>query len=301
MKTFRSLFVVAALLIVAAVPAFAGHGWSTYHWSLSCATCPKAITVIDTTTQTAYANWPDHLAKSVFGDPNNPNTANRGGWNDSAVLNLTVNRTGTGERKCSAVAGQVKVCNATYGKNGWLGLAQIWLSGGHISQGTSKMNDTYFNGTSYPITEQRHVMCQEIGHDFGLGHTSEDGTSQNTCMDYYGNKSNSDWQSTGPNTHDFEQLETQHHWGVSANGSNASIFSNYIPRSLSVPPMGDVELNEPWQWGTPVEFDSKGRAVTFLLKLGPNHEGEEQEIVTHIYPVREDEEEGRNIDRDRSK
>ncbi len=30
-------------------------------------------------------------------------------------------------------------------------------------------------------------MCREIGHTFGLGHTSEDGSSQNTCMDYFSN------------------------------------------------------------------------------------------------------------------
>jgi hypothetical protein len=52
----------------------------------------------------------------------------------------------------------------------------------------------------------QHVICQEIGHTLGLGHTSENGSSQNTCMDYYHNTSASDTTSTHPNTHDYEQL-----------------------------------------------------------------------------------------------
>ena len=73
------------------------------------------------------------------------------------------------------------------------------------------MNDSYANYYNSDANEAPHVMCQEVGHDFGLGHTSENGTSQNTCMDYYRNTSNSDWTSTGPNQHDFDMLVTQHH------------------------------------------------------------------------------------------
>jgi hypothetical protein len=271
------------IVAVAAMPAFANHGWSTYHWSRSCGTCPKTLTVYSNTVATAKANWPDHLQKSVFGDPANPNTANRLGWNDSVVFTLSIAPGSGNRRNCSAVAGAVKVCNSTYGANGWLGLAQIWLSGGHISQGTTKVNDTYFNG-NYPITEQRHVMCQEVGHDFGLGHTSENGSSQNTCMDYYQNTSNSDWQSTGPNTHDFAQLETQHHWGTSnLMGTDALTEAARVPVFLQ-----GVELEHPWQWGTPMEWNRDGQPVTYRLKIGTNHDGHDLEILTHVYPARAD-------------
>ena len=97
-----------------------------------------------------------------------------------------------------------KSCNAKYGKNGWLGLAQIWLSGTHIAQATAKMNDTYFSTAAYNVpVKKQHVMCQEIGHDWGLGHQDESGADLNTCMDYANALDN-----PSPNQHDYDQLQT---------------------------------------------------------------------------------------------
>lgn len=47
------------------------------------------------------------------------------------------------------------------------------------------------------------LQCQEVGHTFGLGHTSEDGSSQKTCMDY-----STDQRSTAPNQHDMDELSS---------------------------------------------------------------------------------------------
>ena len=52
-------------------------------------------------------------------------------------------------------------------------------------------------------------MCQEVD-TFGLGHTSEDGSSQNTCMDYF-SKTGANAGSTlspHPNQHDSDELTT---------------------------------------------------------------------------------------------
>jgi hypothetical protein len=64
--------------------------------------------------------------------------------------------------------------NSRYGQNGWLGLAQIWVSGNHITQATTKVNETYFNMPQYDTPAWRRlVMCQEVAHDFGLDHQDE--------------------------------------------------------------------------------------------------------------------------------
>src|SRR5215831_8249213 len=108
------------------------------------------------------------------------------------------------------VAGTTQVCNASYGNNGWLGLATINLTDGtNITQGTAKMNDTYFNTATYNNPNEReHVMCQEVAHTFGLDHQSTDGSSLNTCMDYFSNTGANAGStlSTQPNAHDFEEL-----------------------------------------------------------------------------------------------
>ena len=132
-------------------------------------------------------------------------------WNsgNSAVLTAIVG--GTSSKRCSMVLGTTQVCNGTYGNNGWLGLASINISGDHITQDTAKMNGTYFNTSTYNNPNEReHVMCQEVAHTFGLDHQSTDGSSQNSCMDYFSNTGANAGStlSTKPNAHDFDQLNT---------------------------------------------------------------------------------------------
>ena len=159
----RKIFVVLALSAVSAgvmaAPAAASHSWGTYHWARTAN--PFTLHVGDNVS----GDWDVHLDTAI------------GDWTESSVMNLSKANGSTDGRKCRAKLGRIEVCNAAYGKNGWLGLASISLSGGHITQGTAKMNDSYFNMSTYNNpNEKLHVMCQEIGHTFGLGHTSEDGT-----------------------------------------------------------------------------------------------------------------------------
>jgi hypothetical protein len=87
------------------------------------------------------------------------------------------------------VQGTVEVCNYNYGDTGWLGLTQIWIyrGGSHIAQGVVELNDYYFSGAggaSYQYNnsaEQQHVVCQEVGHTFGLDHRDTSGASLDTC------------------------------------------------------------------------------------------------------------------------
>lgn len=165
--------------------AYASHSWNNYHWART--TSSFNLQVIDST----VPSWDDELNLALSQ------------WSQSTKLELVVTGADDSTRarkQCRSVAGKIRVCDAAYGNNGWLALASINIdSQGHITRGTAKMNDSYVMDQN----ERRHVMCQEVGHLFGLGHTSEDGSSQKTCMDY-----SNDPQSTAPNQHDYDQLVT---------------------------------------------------------------------------------------------
>ncbi len=189
-RSFRRLFTIGMLttliFVGGAIPSWATHDWNNYHWART--SNPIPLKVVD----------------SVDGDWQLEFNIALAEWNLSAALNMNVaseDDSGRTRKQCKMKAGQIRVCNASYGFNNWLGLATIGLdSNGHIDQGTAKVNDSYASYWTNP-DEKRHVMCQEIGHLFGLGHTSEDGSSQKTCMDY-----SSDPMSISPNQHDYDLL-----------------------------------------------------------------------------------------------
>ena len=191
---FRSLALLASLGFVvaglAASTASANHAWSKYHWARTAN--PFTIKLGDNVT----AAWDDYL------------TLASSDWSASTVMDTPVVPGSTTGATCAATAGRVEVCNAAYGATGWLGVAQISISRGrHITQGTAKVNDTYYTtGSKYDTAYWRaHVMCQEVGHDFGLGHQDESGADLHTCMDYY-NMAVPHEHTKHPNQHDYDQL-----------------------------------------------------------------------------------------------
>lgn len=179
----------AALLLALALalPASADHSWNNYHWART--TSSFDLQVVDSVTPEWQFAFDESLSR----------------WGQSSAFdNVAVpgDESSRARKRCQMVAGQMRVCNAAYGQNGWLGLASINIdSNGHITQGTAKMNDSYDWYFAQTPGEDNHVMCQEIGHVYGLGHTSEDGSSQGTCMDY-STSTSSQW----PNQHDYQQL-----------------------------------------------------------------------------------------------
>lgn len=191
-KVVLAAALAAVAVAVAAGAASANHSWNGYHWARTAN--PFTVQLGDNLTT---ADWKSHLSQTSSD------------WSVSTVLDTTVVPGLSSNKRCRATSGRVEVCNGTYGNNGWLGVAQIWLASGtlHITQGTVKVNDTYFSQARYNnAAEREHVMCQEVGHTFGLDHQSTDGTSLNTCMDYYQNTSSSDTKSTTPNQHDYDEL-----------------------------------------------------------------------------------------------
>jgi hypothetical protein len=224
---------VIALMAFPAVSS-ANHSWGNYHWARR--SNPFTLRVGDNVTTA----WDGHL-----------NTTNTD-WSKSTVMDL-VKEAGTSSKRCSMVSGTIQVCNGTYGQNGWLGLASINVSGGHITQGTAKMNDTYFNSSYYNNpNEKLHVMCQEVGHTFGLGHTSEDGSSQNTCMDYFSNTGTNATStvSTHPNQHDYDMLASIY--------SHTDSTTTIAASSALTLTFGDPD--ESHNWGRLVSQSANGRS-----------------------------------------
>src|SRR4028119_673450 len=103
---------ILVLLVVAAVPVFAGHAWGTYHWSRS-ANVQLNLPIHDNVT----SQWDSYLV------------AAHNDWNTSVIFANTLlnNSPLSSARKCASATGKIEVCNARYGQNGWLGIAGISL------------------------------------------------------------------------------------------------------------------------------------------------------------------------------
>jgi hypothetical protein len=239
----KVLYVLAAATITAipslflATPASATHSWGGYHWGRIAN--PFTLKLGDN----VGSAWDLYL-----GDAS-------GQWSTSAVLDTTV-VTGTSDPKnCRPRSGTVQVCSAKYGFNGWLGRAQIWITSGHITQGAVKLNDSYFNLSTYNTPAWRiMVTCQEIGHTFGLDHQDENFTNQNlgTCMDYTNNPLGPP-ENTKPNPHDYDQLE---------------LIYAHLDNVATVGSASAMVANNPSDWGKAVRFIRDGRGRVFVKDLG---------------------------------
>jgi hypothetical protein len=187
-KSLLALGLAGLAAAALAASALAAHSWGSYHWARTAN--PFMLKLGDNVNST----WDAHLATTSAD------------WSLSSVLDTSIVAGGSRSKNCRPTAGRVEVCNALYGKNGWLGIAQIWASGSHITQGAVKVNDTYFNTPTYNSPAWRNlVMCQEVGHTFGLNHQDEafDNPNLGTCMDY----TSSPGTNQHPNQHDYDQLE----------------------------------------------------------------------------------------------
>ena len=242
--------------------AFANHSWGGYHWSR---TTPQFTLKLGN--NLTAADWKSHLAQSSSD------------WNsgNSAVLTAIVG--GTSNKRCSMVAGTTQVCNGTYGNNGWLGLASINITGGtHITQGSAKMNDTYFSSATYNNpNEKLHVMCQEVAHTFGLDHQSTDGSSQNSCMDYFSNTgaNATSTLSTKPNQHDFDELN----FIYSHLDSSTTVAAIAAASAAHGAAKADVDVtDDPNSWGQLVSQAPHGRSSTYERY---NNDG--SKTVTHVF------------------
>ena len=153
----RSAVFLLCVLFAASFTAgllVASNQWSCFHWEVS--TLSYTISVPPGGDATQTAAWSTVLADEIEDwDTGTCITFNSGGSNIKATADF-------------------------FGENGWLGLATIHINGCTIQSATADMNRSYLDGATYTEAFDRHVTCQEVGHDFGLDHRK--GPKNATCM-----------------------------------------------------------------------------------------------------------------------
>jgi hypothetical protein len=231
--------VLAASMIVP--QALATHSWGGYHWARTTPTFTVKLG------DNVSAAWDAYLVTASAD------------WSASSALD-TVIVPGLAGRNCRATPGRAEVCNGKYGKNGWLGIASVWASGQHITQATVKLNDTYFSTAAYNTPAWKNlVMCQEVGHVFGLAHQDENFANAplGTCMDY----SNDPNPNQHPNLHDYAMLEEIYaHLDATSTVDSSAVASS--------PAKGNVDHDDPSSWGRMLRMAEDGRSSLHVKDLG---------------------------------
>ena len=217
--------------------ADADHSWGGYHWGRTAN--PFSLRLGDNVSSA----WDSYLQTTAMD------------WSVSTVLDLSVVTGQANPRTCKAVLGRVEVCSSKYGKNGWLGIASVWVSGSHITRGAVKVNDTYYNTKKYNTPAWRNlVMCQEVGHAFGLDHQDEafDNPNLGTCMDY----TNDPGTNQHPNQHDYDMLEAIY--------AHVDSVTTLVQSAASAP----AEIGEnPGDWGKEVRKAKDGKTSLYEKEL----------------------------------
>lgn len=260
-------------------PVLANHSWTNsageaYHWSH--ASVPVRLEVRANVSEAwrpivagAAADWdkPYDTLKSLYPDKDEAY------WASLNIIDPVVTAGAPSGKTCKPTAGRINVCNSAYGYNGWLGIAQIWLSGVHITQGVTKLNDSYFRLSTYnSLSWKSLVACQEIGHDFGLGHQDENSSTDatNSCMDY----TNAPAGNERPDLHDYEQLRTIY---TAHFDSNFTMKSPGQSSGAPVPSEADGG-DSPASWGRAIHFTADGRPDVFVRELAPG-----KRMLTHVF------------------
>ena len=167
------LALFSALVLVSV--AGADHSWNGYHWPSD----HRSPAVYSKATSNLY-NVPAAVTEwAALGTPIQPA--------------MTANSTGAAVTVSEGYSPW------------WLGLARVYLtSDGHITKGEVKLNTKLLK--KYPAAAADHVLCQELGHIWGLDHNrvGDSSPDDQTCMNDQVNLRSV--QYTTPNQHDVDEL-----------------------------------------------------------------------------------------------
>ncbi len=284
-KWFLSRGICAAVILMALYalqPTLdASHVWGPYHWQ-------KTSAAIRTIPFRRYVSaiWITRYNTAITD------------WRKPAMTKIRPLTTLIGPQSaaCPTFAGQGSVCDGNYGATGWLGLAQIWISGSHIQRGRARQNNTYFNTATYNTTPWRQfVICQEIGHIFGIGHVNVVFNNPNTgsCMDYTndpdggpGGASPSDPNNMHPNAHDYQLINARHnHIGFTPPTLLSSEETADLPEpTVDMPQaMKDYNPMRLEDFGTLVQSGDGGRTERYEVDFGNGHKVINQ-VIWHKKP-----------------
>lgn len=255
-------------------PAWADHSWGNYHWPINGTN--QRFEVLTNLDAPYWQEWVNEAVADWDGSDDDI-----GSYTDYLSPSLAGPATTTA-RKCDPTVGKVTVCGTAYGYRGWLGIATIWASGNHITQATTKLNESYHNSGTYSSDAWRQlVTCQEIGHDFGLGHQNEDFSTDETdsCMEYTSDETNN----RTPDAHDYQQLQTIYDGhmaetggggggggggpgGGPPDGKGPNKLDPFAFRSVGQgSPSGNAVTSD--DWGTAVGYDAHGRPNVFVQEV----------------------------------
>lgn len=276
------IVIAAGFSVVNADDGYTPVSWSDYHW-LPDFTSGGAPVTLDL--HGSFSSATHDLWTGILQLPLND-------WNTKSLGTLSLNAVLPGNndpKKCPPTVGRIEVCSERFGGR-WVGQAQVWASGVHITQATVKLNDHFLAGAEgssiYTTADYRRmVLCHEVGHAAGgMGHPDTDFYNPNkgTCMDYTayptGNPPGTDMSNLLPHDHDGQMIwnyANVFHSGESTGGggNDPPTCPGRKPNCANLPPpaMGQINFETPDQWGKLVSSSPDGLGQVFELDFGGGH------------------------------